>query len=256
MINLKDIRKAYKTNQVLKGVDLDINPGCIQALLGANGAGKTTLVNIVACILEADNGELFIDNERITIDSYGYRRKIGYVFEQPMYIDKLTPYEYLSFVGKMYGIDKQQISNRVDELLEFFGLEEDDNYIEKLSKGMKSKVSLAAALIHNPKYLILDEPFDGVDFLSVQKITRLFRSLTVKGCTILITSHQYDIIAGLCDRFALLKDGKILFNQTFSELETAAKDSKDSNGNPISVKQYIVTLMDDDISNRKALSWV
>jgi len=253
MISISNIHKAYKSTQVLKGVDLGINPGCIQAILGANGAGKSTLIKIAACILEADSGELFIDNEKITIDSYSYRKKMGYVFEQPMYIDKLTPYEYLYFVGKMYGIEKQTIGSRVNELLVFFGLHESDCYIEKLSKGMKSKVSLAAALIHNPKHLILDEPFDGVDFLSVQKTTRLLRSLAEKGCTILITSHQYDVIADLCDRFALLKDGKILFNQTLSDLETAAKEP---NGNPISVKQYIETLMDDDTSSPNELSWV
>jgi ABC-2 type transport system ATP-binding protein len=253
MIRISNIHKRYKSNLVLKGVDISINYGCIQSLLGANGAGKSTLIKIIACILEADDGELYIDNEKITIDSYGYRKNIGYVFEQPMYIDKLTPYEYLFFVGRMYYIKKNLLDDRINELLLFLDLHETDNYIEKLSKGMKSKISIAAALIHNPKYLILDEPFDGLDFLSIQKITRLFRTLAEKGCTILITSHQYDVIASLCDKFALLKNGSILFNYSLEELEKVAKEySNDSNP----VKHYLEKMMDENPSDKKSLSWV
>lgn len=253
MIRISNIHKRYKSNLVLKGVDISINYGCIQSLLGANGAGKSTLIKIIACILEADDGELYIDNEKITIDSYGYRKKIGYVFEQPMYIDKLTPYEYLFFVGRMYYIKKNLLDDRINELLLFLDLHETDNYIEKLSKGMKSKISIAAALIHNPKYLILDEPFDGLDFLSIQKITRLFRTLAEKGCTILITSHQYDVIASLCDKFALLKNGSILFNYSLEELENVAKEyTNDSNP----VKHYLEKMMDENPSDKKSLSWI
>lgn len=253
MIRISNIHKRYKSNLVLKGVDISINYGCIQSLLGANGAGKSTLIKIIACILEADDGELYIDNEKITIDSYGYRKKIGYVFEQPMYIDKLTPYEYLFFVGRMYYIKKNLLDDRINELLLFLDLHETDNYIEKLSKGMKSKISIAAALIHNPKYLILDEPFDGLDFLSIQKITRLFRTLAEKGCTILITSHQYDVIASLCDKFALLKNGSILFNYSLEELEKVAKEyTNDSNP----VKYYLEKMMDENPSDKKSLSWI
>jgi len=253
MIRISNIHKRYKSNLVLKGVDISINYGCIQSLLGANGAGKSTLIKIIACILEADDGELYIDNEKITIDSYGYRKKIGYVFEQPMYIDKLTPYEYLFFVGRMYNIKKNLLDDRINELLLFLDLHETDNYIEKLSKGMKSKISIAAALIHNPKYLILDEPFDGLDFLSIQKITRLFRTLAEKGCTILITSHQYDVIASLCDKFALLKNGSILFNYSLEELEKVAKEyTNDSNP----VKHYLEKMMDENPSDKKSLSWI
>ena len=253
MIRISNIHKRYKSNLVLKCVDISINYGCIQSLLGANGAGKSTLIKIIACILESDSGELYIDNEKINIDSYGYRKKIGYVFEQPMYIDMLTPYEYLFFVGRMYNIEKNLLNNRINELLLFLDLHEIDNYIEKLSKGMKSKISIAAAIIHNPKYLILDEPFDGLDFLSIQKITRLFRTLVEKGCTILITSHQYDVIANLCDKFALLKNGSILFNYSFEELEKVAKEYTNES-NP--VKHYLEKLMDDNPSDKKSLSWI
>jgi ABC-2 type transport system ATP-binding protein len=126
-------------------------------------------------------------------------------------------------------------------------------YIESYSKGMKNKVSLAAALIHQPKYLILDEPFDGIDFMSVQKIIKLFRQMADKGATILITSHQYDIIAEVCDKFALLKDGVIQFNLSMPELEALAQQGFSKEKVP--VKAYLESLMSND-NQTQTLSWL
>lgn len=253
MILIKNIHKEFSQQQVLQGVNLEIPTGCIQALMGANGAGKSTLVKIISGLSIPSLGEIHIDNEKITVDSYRHRHKVGYVFEEPMYIEKFTAKEYLTFVAKMYELTKNTYKTRVEELLAFFELPGDSKkYIERYSKGTKSKVSLAAALIHNPRYLILDEPFDGVDFLAVQRVTRLLRSMAQKGCTILVTSHQYDTIAELCDSFALLKDGKIFFNQTLSELEEAARGP---DGSPIAVKQYVEKLMGTD-GTPNSLSWV
>ncbi len=252
MIEIKNITKSYKKQIVLKGVDLTCDSGKIQALLGANGAGKSTLINIVSGLIKNDDGEFFIDSEKITIDSYAYRIKVGYVFEKPIYIEKLSAKEYLTFVAQMYKLPKEEYSSRIDELLAFLELPTDNKkYIEDYSKGMKNKVSLAAALIHQPSYLILDEPFDGVDFVSIQKITRLFKDLAKKGVTILITSHQYDVVASLCDNFALLKAGKIIFNATMPELVEKAKEQYSTTENP--VKSYLESLMNDGQESR--LSW-
>lgn len=241
MIKIENIHKYYKTNHVLKGVSLICKQGKIQALLGANGTGKSTLVHIISSIMEQDNGTYFIDNEEINIDSYKYRHKVGYVFESPMYIEKFTAKEYLEFVAKMYKLPKEEIKNRINELIDFFELPtEKKKYIESYSKGMKSKVSLASALIHKPTYLILDEPFDGIDFLSVQKIGKLFKSMAENGATILLTSHQYDVISEMCDNFSLLKNGTIKFNVAFDKLKIMSKDFI-SEKNP--VKSYIESLM-------------
>jgi ABC-2 type transport system ATP-binding protein len=118
---------------------------------------------------------------------------------------------------------------------------------------MKSKISLACSLINNPKYLILDEPFDGIDFVSVQKISRTFADMTRNGCTILITSHQYDIIAGLCHKFALLKNGKILFNNTLDELHKTASDRNRFDG---SVKSYLEYCMSNNENSSQQISWL
>jgi len=243
MIRTNNIQKSYKENHVLKGVELSCEMGKIQALLGANGSGKSTLIHIVSGILEQDSGVYFIDYEEINIDSYAYRYKVGYVFEKPMYIEKFSAKEYLEFVAKLYKIPKSESQNSILELLSFFDLPTDKKYIETYSKGMQGKVSLAAALIHKPKYLILDEPFDGIDFMSVQKISKLFKSLSAKGVTIFITSHQYDVISEMCDSFALLKDGKILFNVAFDQLIEMSRDYSEEK-NP--VKSFLENLMKTD----------
>lgn len=249
MIILKEIQKKYGRQEVLKGVSLSVENGMIQALLGANGAGKSTLIKILSCILKRNGGSIEMDSEQISLDSYEYRRKVGYVFDQPIYIEKFSAKEYLEFVAEMYELPKQDYKPKIEELLEFMELPTDNKkFIEDYSKGMKAKVSLAAALIHQPKYLILDEPFDGVDFVSVQKICKLFRSMASKGACILITSHQYDIIAEVCDRFALLKEGEIKFNLTMLELENQAKKNGfEGDKNP--VKSYLESMMSNNQKN-------
>jgi ABC-2 type transport system ATP-binding protein len=224
--------KSFGKQKVLCGVNLEIQSGTIQALLGTNGAGKSTLVHIIAGLMKRESGEVSINEELISVDSWKFRAETGFVFEQPVYIEKFTARECLTFTGKMFNIPDNELRHKVDDFVAFFELP-DKKLIEIYSKGMKCKISLACALIHNPKYLILDEPFDGIDFVSVQKISRTFADLAKNGCTILITSHQYDIIASLCHKFALLKDGKILFNNTMEELHKFA--SKTGN----TVKDYL-----------------
>ncbi|MDD2550361.1 MAG: ABC transporter ATP-binding protein [Bacteroidales bacterium] len=254
MINIIDIKKSYGDLNVLESVNLNCENGKIQALLGANGAGKSTLINIISGLIKRDGGKISIDNEFIEIKKYKYRSKVGYVFETPIYIESLSVIDYLTFVAKMYGIPKNDYLIRIKDLVDFFNFPCNSKmHIKKYSKGMKSKISIAAAIIHNPKYLILDEPFDGLDFLSIQKITKLFRTLAEKGCTILITSHQYDVIANLCDKFALLKNGSIIFNYSLQELEKVAKEYSNE---PDPVKHYLEKMMDDNPSDKKSLSWI
>lgn len=252
MIRINSITKNFGKQKVLDGVNLEIKSGTVQALLGANGAGKSTLVHVVAGLMKCPSGEVMIGEEPISTDSWKFRAETGFVFEQPVYIEKFTARECLTFVGKMYGIPEGELRNRVDDLVTFFDLPE-RKYIEICSKGMKSKVSLACSLIHNPKYLILDEPFDGIDFVSVQKISRTFADMARNGCTILITSHQYDIIAGLCHKFALLKNGKILFNNTLDELHRIASDRNQSDS---PVKSYLEYCMNGNENTPQQISWL
>ena len=253
MITIKNITKSYPMHDVLYGVDLTCERGKLQALLGANGAGKSTLINIVSGLLKADQGVVCIDNEDISINNNSYRKKVGYVFEHPIYIEKFTAKEYLVFVAKMHSLTKDKYVRQIEELLMYLDLPTNGKkYIENYSKGMKSKVSLAAALIHQPQYLILDEPFDGLDFVSIQKITRMFKDLAQKGTTILVASHQFDTVADLCDSFALLKEGKIAFNLPMPALIEKATLNHGHTTSP--VKSYLESLM--CVTPEKKLSWI
>lgn len=242
MIETKQIFKSYKQQEVLNGVDVEVQKGTVVSLLGANGAGKSTLTNIISCIISPTSGQIFMDGEEVNVDSYTYRSKVGYVFEKPIYIERLSAKEQLEFSANMYKIPKVEANERIDELLDFFELPKDNKkYIEDYSKGMKAKTSLAMALIHKPSILVLDEPFEGVDFLSAQKICKLFREMASKGAAILITSHQYDVIADVSDYFALLKNGKIVFNLSLSELKERANELFSSSDNPM--KSYLESEM-------------
>jgi ABC-2 type transport system ATP-binding protein len=239
MIKINNIQKSYKNCSVLKGVDIVCEKGKIQALLGANGAGKTTLIHIISGLLKRDSGSCFIENEEITNNNYAYKAKVGYVLETPMYIESFTAKEYLEFVAHLHKLDKDTTRVRIQELLDFFELSsQNKQYIKDFSKGMQGKISLAAALIHNPPYLIMDEPFNGMDFLTIQKIVSLLQNMRNKGTTILLTSHQFDIISEVSDSFALLKDGVVKFNISYKQLEEKYMEEGE-----ISVKTYLEKVM-------------
>jgi ABC-2 type transport system ATP-binding protein len=195
MIEIKNIHKKFHQKTVLNGVDLSVSSGTIQALLGANGAGKSTLINILSFLIHKNKGKISIDGEELNVNSYKYRSKVGYVFEHPIYVDDFSAEQYLHFVGQLHKLERANYESKTEELLTFFSLPFDKKSIKNYSKGMKTKVSLAAALIHEPSYLVLDEPLDGMDFSSIQKTIELLKDLSKKNnCTILIASHQYDLI--------------------------------------------------------------
>lgn len=230
MLKIDNICKKYGGSSVLKGVNLNLHSGEITALLGVNGAGKSTLVKIIAGLQIPDDGKIILEVEKGAI-SNSNKKDFGFVFESSLLIEKFTPSEHLRFLSEMYGLKKEVYLDRINWLLDFFSLE--DKYIEKLSKGQKSKVSFASALIHNPKYLILDEPFDGIDFLSMQKISRYLTSLANEGAMILVTSHQFDLLSTLSTHFALLQNGLIKMHSSMSDLKLKAESANEN------LKQYL-----------------
>jgi ABC-2 type transport system ATP-binding protein len=253
MLDIRDLSKSFDSQQVLRGINLSVPNSTIQFLLGANGAGKSTLLKIVADYISCDHGEVFIDGLRITPREYAYRSQVGYLLDEEMYLSRLSAMEYLEFVGSFYSLTADTVRKRARDLIEFFELDAGEKLMRDYSRGMKKKVALAAALIHHPKYLILDEPFESMDFLSVQKISNLFKKISADGAVILITSHQYDAIADICDKIALLKDGKILFNSSFDELRRVALQAHQHEKNP--VKAYLETALKSDGVDR-AISWI
>lgn len=243
MIHIQALNKSFGSNRILNDVNLSCETGKIQALLGANGAGKSTLIYTLSGLLKRDSGEIYIDGELIDVHRYKYKSKIGYVFEVPLYFDKLTASEFLIFSAKMREMEEKDYLPKVKHFMNLLEIPDDKKFIGKYSKGMKQKINIITALLHNPKYLILDEPFANLDFLSIQRLTKVFKDLASSGVTILIASHQFDVIMDLCDNFSLLKDGKIYFNYSMEELKAIA-DKKHLNADN-SVKLYLQNLMEE-----------
>ena len=225
-LELRGLQKKYKRKILaLDGLDLDVPAGCIFGLLGPNGAGKSTAINIIAGVVRRNDGEVRVLGEPIGDFDYEYKRRTGFVLEKPVYIEKLTVKEYLEFAAAMFGLEEEEGRRRTRELIRFFQLEEkQDKWIETYSSGMKKKVSLAAALMHQPELLILDEPLEGIDPVSAKLIKDNLRLMARQGVTVLISSHVLDTIEKLCDEIAIVHQGKRVLQARTGDLRTRIKN--------------------------------
>jgi ABC-2 type transport system ATP-binding protein len=229
------LNKRYKGKTIaLNDFSIKLRTGSILGLSGPNGAGKSTFINISANILKRDSGVVLIFNERIHEDSFSYKYKCGFLFEKPVYIDKFTIKEYLSFAGILFGLRKRDIFKRIDELSSFFDFKDKQNeWILKGSKGIKKKVSIAAALIHNPSLLILDEPFADLDMITIEKVKDLIIKMKGKGVAVLMASNNIRELERICDTIAIIDKGTIIFEDDVRNINGVRyrtwRDKKDSN---------------------------
>jgi len=222
------LSKTYKNDVVaLSKFNINLKKGTILGLLGPNGAGKSTFVNLLANIVKRDAGEIFMFDEPITNRSFNYKSDCGFVLEKPVYIEKLTISEYLEFAGKMYKLDQKEIEQRIIELIDIFDLHPKiDSWIENCSKGMKKKVSIATALLHNPQLLVLDEPFSDLDLVALGRLKEIMKKAKEGGKSILIASHNIQELENVCDEFAIVKEGKILFQKSFGDIRKEIEEKK------------------------------
>lgn len=252
VLKIRSLVKTYNKDVVaLVDLNLDLKEGSVLGLLGPNGAGKSTIVNILANIVKRDSGDIAIFDETITEISYRYKSVCGFVLEKPVYIEKLSIMEYLEFAGKMYRLADDEIHSRRKDLIEIFDLVgKKDTWIENYSKGMKKKVSIATSLLHNPKLLILDEPFSDLDLVALGRLKEIIHNLKKSGKTVLIASHNIQELENVCDEFAMIQEGKILFQKSFMEIQEEIKKSQLEN-----FENYVYQYID---KNRfgKSLSWL
>lgn len=258
-IEIKNLRKAYrKSPYAVNKLSLTIPTSSIFGILGPNGAGKSTVMNILAGIVKKTSGEIKILGEIIHEDNYEYKRNIGFVLEQPHYLDKLTVKEYLNFAGAMYGIDQEEVEKRTDELITFFDLKEkQDNWIEKYSKGMKKKVSLAAAMIHQPDLYILDEPLEGIDPTSAKEVKDNFRLMAKNGVTVVISSHNLDTVEKFCSEVAIINKGKLVFQSKTANIRKKIKNEINQEVYNSLEEIFVDVVSEKDIRKEvKKLSWL
>ena len=219
-ILIQNLYKNYGNIKAVNNLNLEANYGQIFGLLGPNGAGKTTIIRILNCILKPSSGNAQILGFDVLEQTNDVKKNTGYLPETPALYEKLTPEEYLEFVGELYYMPKNLIKNRIKDLLELFDLDNrKTDLIGKYSKGMKQKVNICAALIHDPKILFLDEPTSNLDPASAKIVKNLIKKLAKDAKkTIFICTHLLNVAIELCDKIGILDKGTLLVEGTPEEI--------------------------------------
>ena len=253
-LKIESLNKKYKKIKALDNLSFEVQRGKLYGFIGSNGAGKTTTIDIVANILKADSGTLEVFGEKLKPGDWKYKSEVGFVLEKPRYIEHLTGKEYLEFAGVMFNLEKDDIKKRVDDLIELLDLsDKKDELIKTYSKGMKKKISLAGALIHSPELLILDEPLEGIDPVSSNRIKKLLKSLTEKGKTVFVSSHELNTLEDVCDEMIIIHKGKNIFQGTTEELKVKCGNS-DKDLTKLSLEEMFVQLIGED-KKEVSLDW-
>lgn len=220
VLEIRQLTKAYGDKSVLKGIDLVVYPGEIIGYIGPNGAGKSTTVKILLGLVGGYGGDFSFFGNRIGEKDHEYKSRIGYVPESAAVYESLTAREYLTFVGRLYGLTEEEADHRGEAMGQLFGLAEAyDNRLSGFSKGMRQKVLWIGALMHNPDLLFLDEPLSGMDANSVLIIKDLMHGLAKRGKTIFYSSHIMDVVEKLSDRIVLIHDGVIAADGSFAQIQ-------------------------------------
>lgn len=206
MLKVENITKYYGTNLAVDNLSFTVKDGEIFGLLGSNGAGKTTTFRIIMGLLDSNNGTVTLDNEKI---DYNLTDKISFVTEERSLLTKLTVKEQVIYYGRLKGLTEEQILERLDMWLEKFEIKDyKDRKIKELSKGNQQKIQFIAAVINEPKLLILDEPFTGLDPINVGQLKSAIYELQKKGCSIIFSSHQMEHIEQFCEKLVILVKGR------------------------------------------------
>ena len=220
MIEIKDVTKSYGRQKVLQNVSFEIMEGELFGLLGPNGAGKSTLIDILTGIQSMDSGEIFINGKSIKTDKVEIRKQLGLVPQDIALLEELNAVDNLEYFGGLYGLAGAELKNQIEKLLEVAGLtDKKKEKVKNYSGGMKRRLNIAVAMLHNPSILILDEPTVGVDAQSRQHIFDYIQSLAEQGTTILYTSHYMEEIEALCKRVFILDLGEEVAYGTKEEVK-------------------------------------
>jgi ABC-2 type transport system ATP-binding protein len=226
VLEVRALSKRYGGLLAVDRVSFEVRPGEIVGYLGPNGSGKSTTVNMVVGLLEPSGGTITLDGRTPGGDPIAYKRRIGYVPEEAHLYTHLTAGEYLELVGRLRGLPHHALDGKVDELLKLFVLY-DSRYstIAAFSKGMRQRVLLAAALMHNPDLLILDEPFSGLDVSAALLFRALLGLFAAEGRMILFSTHRFDMVEKLCSRVVILARGKLVAEQQLTAFGAAGGTS-------------------------------
>ena len=230
MLTISHLTKRYGDSDVNAVEDLSISlkPGEIYGFLGPNGAGKSTTIKSLVGIYPFQHGDILIDGTSIKTDPLAAKAKIGYVSDNHAVFERLTGREYVNHIANLYDVSPEDATRRADRLLEIFKLRDAYNHpIKSYSHGMKQKISVIAALVHNPKLWVLDEPLTGLDPQSSYQLKKVMKQHAREGNTVFFSSHILDVVENMCDRCCIIKKGKLQGVYDIHELKRKGKSLED-----------------------------
>lgn len=227
MIRIENLTKRFGSNTAVDRLDLSLGAGEVFGFLGPNGAGKTTTIRMMVGLLRPTAGTVVYDDsgQRLDIqkDSLEIRKRIGYIPDAPFLYEKLTGREHLRFIGEVYQIPRNLLDHEVERYLERFSLKDvADQPIEGYSHGMRQKIVMSSALLHDPKVLVVDEPMVGLDPRGARLIKDVFRKMSERGVAILMSTHTLEVAQEMCDRISIILKGRIIARGTVDELRALA----------------------------------
>jgi ABC-2 type transport system ATP-binding protein len=227
-ILVRDLRKSYGLKAAVDGVDLEVPRGSFFGFLGPNGAGKSTTIRMLTGLIPADSGTIEILGLEFPKDELEIKQKIGLVPDESLLFDRLTGVEFLEFVGRMYSLPRAQAIDRARGLMDLFQLQADRKIIGEYSKGMRKRIAMAASLIHHPDLFLMDEPFEGVDAVGARLMKDILLDQVRRGATIFLTTHVLEVVERLCDRVAIINEGRIVTSAALSELRAGGESLEDA----------------------------
>lgn len=260
-IRTSALTRRFGDLTAVENVTLSVAQGQFFGFLGPNGAGKSTTIKMLTGLLEPTAGSIEILGQPFGASALELKRQIGVVPEGMALFGRLTASEYLRFVGRMYGLDRETVNRRTQELLEFMQLaNEHKKLITDFSHGMQKKLALAAAVIHGPKVLFLDEPFEGVDAVAAGMLKSLLQGMLSRGASIFLTTHVLEIVERLCSHVAIISHGRLVTNDSIEALRSGVASTLPGTGEAqrLTLEEIFLSIVGADGQQEapQELSWL
>ena len=221
MLELINLTKKFGSFTAVNNLNLKVEAGDFYGFLGQNGAGKTTTIKMISGLYTATSGKISINGHDTVKEPIKAKSVIGYIPDQPFIYDKLTGREFLFFCGGLYSIDKSKLKIKIDETIDKLKIGDwVDKRTEEYSQGMKQRITIASALLHDPKLLLVDEPMMGLDPQSAVIVKNILTEITQNGAAVFMSTHSLNVAEEICTRIGIIKDGSIIFSDTKDALET------------------------------------
>ena len=258
-IATENLTRRFGDLVAVQDVNLRVAPGQFFGFLGPNGAGKSTTIKILTGLLAPTSGRIEILGLDFAQKMVEVKRQIGVVPEGLALFGRLTGAEYLTFVGRMYGLDRETTASRTSELLEFMQLaDQPRKLVTDYSHGMQKKLAMAAAVIHGPKILFLDEPFEGVDAIAAGTLKAMLQRMIARGATIFLTSHVLEIVERLCSHVAIIDRGQLVAQGSLEELRAGVEAQAPgmTSGSKLTLEEIFLRTVGGTRSAEQELSWL